>query len=413
MKKTLPLIIVFAAFIQRLYYATVIHPPETFFHSDMTIYSQIADSILKGEWKVSHFFQPVGFPLILAGIKFLTEKWTFWLSFLQALTGAMTIFFMSRTVRKLWGEKAEIVALIAGLIHVPWILYTGYAMPETIYTFLISILLWSSVGIIKSDRKSLSSIIWGVTFIVAFYIKGQHAFLLPLFLGGLFLLKKRNLKYSILISAIVISGMAAHWSWSYSKTGVGKISADTGGLNFVEGKCPSKKNTDPQTNITWWSPLYHSLHMSEHKRWDQPFSNSSYYMKEGMKCIARNPWVMVQSLESVPFLFFGNSLWPTNWQPFGEKVRLYEVLFVFFAIPGLLIFFLWISMNQRLEDLVVWGLPVLSLFLCVYVFKSEIRYRIPFDVFIIPMALRGWTVVLGALPALNDNYSGRAKDTSS
>jgi len=248
------------------------------------------------------------------------------------------------------------------------------------------------------------AVIWGIAFITAFYVKGQHAFLLPLFLAGLFILKKKNLRYSLMISVIVIAGMTAHWSWSYSKTGVGKISADTGGLNFVEGKCPSKKNTDPETNITWWSPLYHSLHMSEHKRWDRPFSNSSYYMKEGLKCIAKNPWVMIQSLESVPFLFFGNSLWPTNWQPFGEKVRLYEVMFVFFAIPGILIFFLWASLHKRSEDILIWGLPVLSLFLCVYIFKSEIRYRIPFDVFIIPMALKGWGLVL---KAVNDNYSRR------
>ncbi len=33
-------------------------------------------------------------------------------------------------------------------------------------------------------------------------------------------------------------------------------------------------------------------------------------------------------------------------------------------------------------------LPVLSLFLLVYIFKSEIRYRIPFDVFVVPMALK-------------------------
>ncbi len=404
MKKTIPIILLFAAFIERLIYATVIHPPETFIHSDMAIYGQISDSILRGEWKVSHFFQPVGFPVIMAGIKLFTDKWTYWLAVLQAVAGTLTIFFMSRTVRNLWGEKAELATLIAGLVHVPWILYTGYAMPETIYTFLISLLLWSSMRIIREEKKTLSAVMWGLVFIIAFYIKGQHAFLLPLFLGGLLLLKKSNLKYSIIISAIVVTGMASHWSWSHSKTGVGKISADAGGLNFVEGKCPSKKNTDPSTNITWWSPLYHSLHMSEHKRWDQPFSNSSYYMKEGMKCIANNPWVMVQSLESVPFLFFGNSLWPTNWQPFGEKVRLYEVLFVFFAIPGLLIFFLWAGLHQRMEDIIIWGLPVLSLFLCVYVFKSEIRYRIPFDVFILPMALKGWGFVL---KAVTDNYSRR------
>jgi hypothetical protein len=144
--------------------------------------------------------------------------------------------------------------------------------------------------------------------------------------------------------------------------------------------------------------------MDKHKKWAEPFSNSSYYMKEGMKCIAKNPWVMVQSLESVPFLFFGNSLWPANWQPFGEKVRLYELLFVFFAVPGILIFFLYASMHQKLDEIIVWGLPVISLFLCVYVFKSEIRYRIPFDIFIIPMALRGREMLLLAVRSMSHQH---------
>ena len=42
----------------------------------------------------------------------------------------------------------------------------------------------------------------------------------------------------------------------------------------------------------------------------------------------------------------------------------------------------------------MWGLPILSLFLCVYVFKSEIRFRVPFDVFLIPVAVKGWAVLL-------------------
>jgi hypothetical protein len=31
-----------------------------------------------------------------------------------------------------------------------------------------------------------------------------------------------------------------------------------------------------------------------------------------------------------------------------------------------------------------------ALCLCVYVFKSEIRFRVPFDVWLIPMAIDGW-----------------------
>ncbi len=400
MKKHLPFLILLSSFLLRIIYGVIIHPPASFIHSDIAIYESIADAILKNSWSVSHFFQPVGFPLFIAAIKMFSQNWSYWLAILQAISGTLTLFLMGRSVRKLWGENQEIGTLILGALHVPWIIFTGYAMPETIYTLGLALLLWSSVQILHpKGNKFAGSIIWGLTFIVSFYIKGQHAFLLPLFLLGIIVATRKNIKYAVIISSIVIAGMAAHWSLTYSKTGVGKISSDTGGLNFVEGKCPSKKNTDPVTGITWWSPLYHSLHMDKHKVWDQPFSNSSYYMKQGLKCIERNPWVMIQSLESIPYLFFGNSLWPVYWQPIGAKVRLFEVLFVFFSIPGLLIFFLYTGMHQKINDLIIWMLPVLALFLLVYVFKSEIRYRIPFDVFIVPMSLKGWAE---ALKGLND-----------
>lgn len=403
MKKTLytPAVLLFLTFVTRLYYAIAVHPPESFIHSDIEIYGRISEAIMRGEWSVSHFFQPVGFPVVLAGLKKLvTYRWGFWLAVLQSLAGTLTVYFSARAAREFWGRGAMMATLVFGCIHVPWVVYTGYAMPETFYTFFLSILLLASVKIVRSEKKTIAAIIWGVGFMFAFWLKGQHAFLLPLFLAGLWLLDRRkNFVPITIISFIVVLGMGAHYAWSLNKTGVGKFSAAAGGLNFVEGKCPSKKNTDPETNITWWSPLYHSLHMTEQKKWDRPFSDSTYYMKEGVKCIMKNPWVMIQSLESVPYLFFGNTLWPVHWRPHGQKVRLYEVLFVFFAVPGLLFYFLFMARQQRLQELVVWGLPVLSLFICVYVFKSEIRYRIPFDGFIIPMALRGHALVLNAIRA--------------
>jgi 4-amino-4-deoxy-L-arabinose transferase-like glycosyltransferase len=407
MKKHLPITLVILTFFLRLYYALVVHPPESFIQSDIQIYGRISDAILASDWKVSHFFQPIGFPMILAGIKLLAHKWSYWLAFLQSIAGALSVYLCAHVATVLWGRKLGVATLIVGCLHVPWVIYTGYAMPETFYTLFLTLLLWSSMKIVKSEKKVLPSILWALSFVLAFWIKGQHAFLLPLFLAGLWLTaQKKNLVPIFLISAIVAGGMAGHWAFSHAKTGVGKFSGDAGGLNLVEGKCPSKKNTDPETNITWWSPLYYDLHMSQHKRWDRPFSDSGYYMKEGMKCIVQNPWVMVQSLENVPYLFFGNSLWPVSFQPIGHKVRLYEVLFVLFVVPGLLIFFLYMARYRKLDELLIWGLPVLSLFLCVYVFKSEIRYRIPFDVFIIPMALRGLSIVLSAVWAKEPSFLG-------
>ena len=39
---------------------------------------------------------------------------------------------------------------------------------------------------------------------------------------------------------------------------------------------------------------------------------------------------------------------------------------------------------------IAWGLPFVALCVTVYVFKSEIRFRLPFDVWLIPVAVNGW-----------------------
>jgi hypothetical protein len=60
-----------------------------------------------------------------------------------------------------------------------------------------------------------------------------------------------------------------------------------------------------------------------------------------------------------------------------------------------------ITSNRRYDLFLVWGAPILGLFICVYVFKSEIRFRVPFDVYFIPLAVRGWmSIIASSSPAL-------------
>jgi len=47
-----------------------------------------------------------------------------------------------------------------------------------------------------------------------------------------------------------------------------------------------------------------------------------------------------------------------------------------------------------LEEFIVWVIPMMAIFLCVYIFKSEIRYRVPYDIWFIPAATYGWLLLL-------------------
>jgi hypothetical protein len=186
------------------------------------------------------------------------------------------------------------------------------------------------------------------------------------------------------------SGLVAHGVFTQSKINHFQISASAGGLYFLEGKCPIKNNAD-NNGYSWLSPLYHQLDLKKSKRWNHPFTDSSFFMKEGFKCIKSNPFVLIQSLEGIPFLFFGNTLWPANQSRIANEMRLYELFFSCFCLVGIVVFARFLrGSNNIQEEVLVWMLPIASVILCVYIFKSEIRFRIPFDIWIIPVAVKGW-----------------------
>ena len=357
----------------------------------MRIYLKISQAMEHGIWKETHFFQSIGYPWLISVIRNMTEDFGPWLTMIQTSLSSLSMIFFYFMTKESLGKKVALFSLLLGSVHLPWIFFTNFALPETLFIFLLSVSGFASVRMINSHpSKLLFSFLWATAFIMAFFLKGTHAFWGPLFLAGLFWIKgRRSLKPILLISVIVGTGLLSHGLLAQNKVGKFQISPSTSGLNFVEGKCPSKVNID-SLGYHWQSPLYFQLGLHKSKTWKEPFTNSGYFLREGLKCIQDNPYVLLQSLESIPYLFYGNTTWPFNRLEVANLTRLYEVFFTLFVIPGLLFFLLRFPVSGSSREAVIWIMPVLALFLCVYIFKSEMRYRIPFDLWIIPMAVKGW-----------------------
>ncbi|HXH76792.1 MAG TPA: glycosyltransferase family 39 protein [Bacteriovoracaceae bacterium] len=358
--------------------------------SDMKGYISIADQVLSGIWKVTHFFQSIGYPMVIAFLKRFFDNWSMPLGILQALLSFLTLIPIYLLSERCFGKKTAMIALLIASVHVPWVLFSNLALPETIFTFCLSLSAWFSFKLISEEKPSLLYAFgWAIFFMMAFWLKGTHVFWAPLFLTGMLIYRKKAaLPAVILISVTMALSLSLHGWLTHSKIGKIQLSASTGGLNFIEGKCPLKDNKD-SLSYSWISPLYYQLDMQKQKLWDRPFTDSSYFMQQGFKCIQANPFILVQSLESIPFLFFGNLTWPLNQMPKHEAIRLYELYFSIFLLCGFLLFARQMATNRDLKHFLIWGLPVMALFLCVYIFKSEVRYRIPFDIWLIPMAVQG------------------------
>lgn len=383
-----PMLLLLSGFSIRILYAYFGPILSEHVWSDMEIYARISDSISRGEWKEAHFFQSIGYPLFIAFLRWIITPAGYLLSIIQAICSCLTLFFMYRLTLLSLGKKVAVPALLVGSLHLPWILFSNFALPETIFTTLLSGCALLSFEIVTSEKPRMKScVLFGILFIMAFWLKGTHALWAPLFFGALLLKKKKAAMKPVLIMGSVMAlGIAGHGYLTYEKIGKIQLSASTSGLNFIEGKCPDKKNTDTQ-GYTWQSPLYYQLGFHSGKTWNRPFTDSGYYMKEGLKCIQKDPFIMIQSFESIPYLFFGNAMWPFNQLPVARYTRIYELFFAAFLIVGLSVF---MARVRNTEQLIIWLIPVLSIFLTVYIFKSEIRYRVPFDVWFIPIAVSGW-----------------------
>jgi hypothetical protein len=389
-------IIIILGFFLRLAYVQFISPISHFIFSDMANYVKVAEAIQNGDWRVTHFFQPIGFPYVILALKNFTSDWVTSLEWIHITTGTLSLWFIWSTTRESFGEKIALITLGLASVHLPWLSFVGLALSENLFILFLSILAWLTLKVVR-EQKKIYACLWALTFFMAFILKGTHIFFGPLFVLTLFYFyRNKVIKNILIISLIMSAGLLGHGLFTKQKIGKFQMSASAGGLNFVEGKCPLKNNAD-NAGYSWLSPLYHQLRLNKLKRWDHPFTDSAFFMQEGFKCIKRNPAVMIQSLEGIPFLFFGNTLWPANQSKVANKMRLYELYFSCFCIIGLIVFLRFINNSpHKREDILVWLLPIFSVMVCVYIFKSEIRFRIPFDVWIIPVAIKGWSLLFKA-----------------
>jgi 4-amino-4-deoxy-L-arabinose transferase-like glycosyltransferase len=224
----------------------------------------------------------------------------------------------------------------------------------------------------------------GLFFGLSFYVKGSAVFFPVIILLWYVLMTSRRedkvappFRHLLIAGGLALCVALTHGAFAWATYGKLKVSANAGALNLVEGKCREKGNIDSEGS-RWLSPLFYHLGEREIKTWNEPFSNQAFFWKEGLKCIKANPAVMVTSMRYIYYLFGGNPLWPV--QAWREKPAemLYERIFLFVITP-LAFIGLVVALRHPGRPEIMAALLIMSLMLLVYVFKSELRYRVPFD----------------------------------
>ena len=382
------------------YVVFFLHPMETAIFSDMRNYVVRATQIANGQYDLIHFFQPIGYPLWISFWRHVAGGGWELLKLTHVILVVLSVFLGWRTARLIMPEKLAIAVLLLLALHIQWLQLASYALSETLFTFLITALLWSSVrwAVYFLIRDA---VLTGLLFGLAFYIKGSAVFFAPVFLiWSLLHTYRHKAPLNRTLASLCIMGVCAlavalsHGVFSQLKYGQFKLGADAGGLNFVEGKCPAKNNFD-NLGYSWLSPLHNYLGEVEEKHWDVPFSDQRYYWGQGWNCVKENPVVLLTSLRYIYYLFTGNPLWPGQ-----SEVAFYEAGFTVVILP-LMIIGLLVALRHWDKPVMVPALLLLSLFIAVWLFKSELRFRVPFDAIIMIYAAVGARTVWLALRQTN------------
>jgi hypothetical protein len=379
----------------RYHYVFDWHPPECFVFSDMAGYVDRARELARGSSSEGQAFQPIGYSLALSVSLRLVKDFAlaYWG---HALCGWATVVLMWRASARWLSERAGLFVLAIAALHFPFISLSGFFLAETFFTFQLALLFYCLARFPFPWTVGRAFVI-GAVYMSALWIKGNNTFFGPLVLAwiALWILLHRRADWLRLtrrlappVAAFCVGAalmVASHAGYTYSRYGHALVSAPTAALNFVEGKCPAKNNYDSQ-GYGWLSPLFVQLGETEEKHWPRPFTDTHFFWSAGIECVRRDPSVLATSVRYVYYLFFDNQLWPSNTS--DGLARPSGMLYSALLFPNLLLGGVVIARRPR-RRWALFALVGLSIVLCSWFFKSELRYRVPFDVVFIPIAVVG------------------------
>lgn len=392
-----------------------LHPMETALYSDMLEYVRRALEIDRGHYDPFHFIQPIGYPVwIMLSRRAAGGGW--WvLKLTHVVLVWMSVFLGWRVARRLLPGRWDLLALLLLSAQIQWWALASFVVSETLYTFLVTLLLWCAVRWAEAPSRRFAAAV-GFAFAAGFYVKGS-AVLFPLFLAVWTLARavpdaaalRRGFAHLAVMAGVALSIMLVHGSWAYAKYEQFKLGADAGGLNFVEGKCPYKRNID-RDGAAYLSPLFAVTGETATRIWPVPFTDQAFFWREGWKCVQDNPVVLVTSVRYVYYLFAGNKLWPVESPVPHVAEQLYEALFPLVIVPLFVIGMLAALRSWR-TPLAVPALLYLSLLVIVWVFKSELRFRVPFDAIVMIYASYGMSIVWSAVASVYSSATGKRLGT--
>ena len=168
--------------------------------TDMATYLKLADDILNGSFALPFYYQPFYYAVFLPVIRFFTVS-PFCLAFIQSLLGAGACMLAGLTAAHVFSRKAGLWTAGLCAVSSPLLLYTPFAMNETLQSFNFALLSYLVVRLLNKDSLRtalLTGAVWGMAILTRGNALLFGLILLPLFAA------KRAWKTTLAILAMCI-----------------------------------------------------------------------------------------------------------------------------------------------------------------------------------------------------------------
>lgn len=339
------------------------------------------------EWgKPSSFFEP-GYPLLAAGMYYLFGDRLFFHRLILALLSSLTCLLVYGTARRLFNDKAGIIAGFISVFYPYFIFYTVILMSETLIIFLLALSMYYFVRL-RNENKLFYAALFGISLGLTFLTRSIVLGILPFLLLYLVVFNPKRLLVPALVSLAFFCIAISPWVIrNYNLHGKLVLLCTRGGYNIWFRNNPFYYDNELKAlGITIPEKLLKDIKYKDYLEYpvfspeQGEIERNQILTAEGMKFLKSNPelftylcWIRFKTLIGFQGTFAQGIVYIlTGLLTFGIILPL-----------GVISFFINIG---RWKD-TIFLLAIFGYFIAVYTLTHDgIRYRLPADPYIIILA---------------------------
>jgi hypothetical protein len=327
-----------------------------------------------------------------------------------AVVAPCTMLLALRIVPRLW--VATLVGLVAAFWY-PVVCFAGYFSSEQPYAGAIALSAWLLVRHLQTGKNAIAL---GLASSVAYLVRPQIIMTLAaLTLVGLYILWRRPrgapklrvgwllvaggiLTATVVYGAVRYHALCGRWGLISDNAAMTRLWADT---NYGKVRAKYRDKDGRMLEFFFGSPpkgetgenreLYFDGYVGDPVLLDKARRNEVHYMSASDRIVR---WV-----KNVRLLFVDNSLWPDSdhlpktgwrhdWCEWTKKLVLLLAPLVLLGIVS--------AIRRPRTAVVVCAAHVVTMLIVAAFFYAEMRYRVPYDIFILLLALEGGRQIVAA-----------------